>query len=176
MLLLIFAFLGCKEVNMIDPPIDTSAIIPLKVGNTWTYQFTMYDSLGSVWASFPESTSILSDTLINGRKVFLFSSLDYFWNEESGFWTQTSGKQPLLVYKYPANVGESYGLLITVICKDSTINTPKGIFNCYGYSSGIANSFVAPEIGVVKREYFQNRADGTAYLFQKEELINYSLN
>jgi len=175
-LLLVFAFLGCKDDNIVEPPIDTSVIVPLKVGNTWTYQFTMSDSLGNVWASFSQSTSIVSDTIISGRQTYVFSSGDFFWNDDTGFWAQTSGKPPSLVYKYPANVGESYGLLNTVICKDSTINTPKGSFKCYGYTFGIANSYVAPGIGVIKTEYFQNRSNGSTYLFQKEELINYQIN
>ena len=174
-LLSVFVFLSCKVDEIIGPPIDTSVILPLKVGNIWTYQCTMTDSLGSMFASFSQSTSIVSDTLLNGRRTFLFSTGDYFWNENSGFWIQSPGKQPLLVYKYPANLGESYGQLITVIFKDSTINTPKGNFNCYGYSSGIAITSVAPGIGKVKSEYFQNRSDGSTYLFQKEELINYQI-
>jgi len=77
-LLLVFAFLGCKDDNIVEPPIDTSVIVPLKVGNTWTYQFTMSDSLGNVWASFSQSTSIVSDTIISGRQTYVFSSGDFF--------------------------------------------------------------------------------------------------
>lgn len=80
------------------------------------------------------------------------------------------------MYKYPANVGDQYGNLIRVICKDSSIVTPHGTFKCYCYAGSVATDFVSPGIGLVKEEWYKNKLSGAKYLYQKQELLNYYLN
>ncbi len=173
-------FVSCKNENkLVDPPIDTSQIIPLKIGNSWIHQVTQYDTLGNVITTVPETTLVISDTVINGKHAFLFSSGDVFWNDDSGFWMKLYQKSPILVYKYPANIGDYYSNNLTVICKDSLILSPKGSFKCYGYSNSIGMFYICPGIGLIKEEYFQPKdisvSDTALYLFQKRELLDYKL-
>ena len=84
--LISFFFISCTNENeLVDPLIDTSQIIPLKVGNFWTYQYTQYDTLGNLISESPVTTRVISDTVINGKQAFLFNSGDVFWNDDSGF-------------------------------------------------------------------------------------------
>ncbi len=175
-----FFFISCKNENeLVDPPIDTSQIIPLKVGNFWTYQYTHYDTLGNIISVSSVTTRVISDTVINGKQAFLFNSGDVFWNDDSGFWIKSYQKSPILEYKYPANIGDYYNNYITVICSDSLITSPRGNFKCYGYSYDRGVNYVCPGIGVIKEENFQSKNIGVSdidlYLFQKSELIEYNL-
>jgi hypothetical protein len=172
---LLFAFIACNEDNVIvNPPSETLEIVPLKIGNYWSYQTTTYDTLGNIVNSVVDSFSVVSDTLINGKKYFIFSTGVLRWNNDAGFWI-TMSPDSLLLYKYPANVGDEYPYF-KVICKDSLIVSPKGTFKCYGYSGSVAIDYVSPGVGLVKEEWFKNKLSGVKYLYQKQELINYHLN
>ena len=173
--MLCFILSSCKdESNIVNPPIETIEIVPLNVGNSWSYQTTVYDTLGSVVSTTIDSFSVASDTLINGKKYFNLSTSVLRWNNTVGFW-MTTPSDSLLLYKYPANVGDEYSNTLKVICKDSSIVIPKGTFKCYGYSGTVAIDYVSPGIGLIKEEWFKNKFDGVKYLYQKQELLNYQL-
>lgn len=173
--ILFFIVIGCKDDNnIVNPSVETIEIIPLKVGNFWSYQTTIYDTLGSIVSTIIDSTRIISDTLINGKKYFIFSTGVLRWNNDAGFWI-TIAYDSLLLYKYPANVGDEYSYNIKVICKDSSIVIPKGTFKCYGYSGSVAIDYVCPGLGLIKEEWYKKLFNGTKYLYQKQELISYQL-
>lgn len=168
--------MGCKDDNIIvNPPSEIPEIVPLKVGNTWSYQTTVYDTSGNIVSTTVDSFSVVSDTLINGKKYFIFSSGALRWNNDTGFWI-TMAPDSLLLYKYPANVGDEYSYSLKVICKDSSIVVPKGTFKCYGYSGLVAIDYVSPGVGLVKEEWYKDKLSGDKYLYQKQELLNYRLN
>ncbi|HEY6907393.1 MAG TPA: hypothetical protein VI230_07975 [Ignavibacteriaceae bacterium] len=174
--LIIYCFIlnGCKnESNVIVPPIVTTEIVPLKVGNSWLYQTTVYDTMGNIVSSTFDSFSVVSDTLINGQYYFTLSTGVIRWNDVSGFW-MLAAPDSLLLYKYPAEVGDTYGTL-KVICKDSLIVILKGTFKCYGYSGTVAIDYVSPGIGLIKEEWFKNKISGAKYLYQKQELLDYQI-
>jgi len=174
--ILFFLLIGCKdESNIVNPTAETIEIVPLKVGNSWSFKTTVYDTLGSIVSTTVDSFSVVSDTLINGKKYFIFSTGVLRWNNDSGFWI-TMAPDSLLLYKFPANVGDEYSYNIKVICKDSSIVVPKGTFKCYGYSGSVAIDYVSPGVGLVKEEWYKNKLSGVKYLYQKQELLNYQLN
>ncbi|GBD87654.1 hypothetical protein BMS3Abin03_01588 [bacterium BMS3Abin03] len=175
LLLLLAAFAGCnKEDNIVTPAAKTLEIVPLKVGNVWSYQTTTYDTSGNIISTSVDSFSIVSDTIINGRKTFILSTGVLRWNNESGYWVSTN-TDSLLLYKYPANVGDQYSSDLKVISIDSMIVIPRGTFRCYGYSGSVAIDYVSPGVGLTKEEWYKNKFNGVKYLYQKQELLDYQL-
>lgn len=168
--------IGCKDDNIIvNPPSEIPEIVPLKVGNTWSYQTTVYDTSGNIVSTTVDSFSVIADTIINGQKRFIFSTGVIRWNNVFGFWI-TMSPDSVLFFKYPANVGDEYGYGLKVICKDSTIVVPGGAFKCYGYSVNVAIDYVSPGVGLVKEEWYKDKLSGDKYLYQKQELLDYRLN
>jgi hypothetical protein len=80
-----------------------------------------------------------------------------------------------LLYKYPANVGDLYSTHLKVICRDSSISIPNASYKCYGYSSPVAIDYVSPGIGLIREEWYKKLFDGSEYLYQKQELLDYIL-
>jgi hypothetical protein len=71
-------FIGCNnEDNIVDPPADIKEIVPLKIGNSWAYETTTYDTSGNIISTNIDSFSVVSDSLINGRKLIYFLLVDY---------------------------------------------------------------------------------------------------
>jgi hypothetical protein len=171
-----FLIAGCKDENkIVNPTTETVEIVPLKVGNWWSYQTTVYDTSGDIVSTHIDSIFVVKDTLVNGKKYFILSTGVMRWNNDSGLWIPFTPDSTLL-YKYPAQVGDKYGINLKVICKDSSIVVPKGSFKSYGYSGAVATDFVSPGVGLIKEEWYKNNSIGIKYIYQKQELLDYHLN
>ena len=61
--------LGCSDDNNItSPTVQTQEIVPLSIDNSWTYQYTIYDTSGGIIYTSIDSFSVIADTVINGKK------------------------------------------------------------------------------------------------------------
>lgn len=189
-------FLSCSEST--EPDNSINELIPLKIGNTWNYIRTVYDSLGSVLYTDNINSSVERDTIINYIKWFGLTNAPgsvYFTNKSNGYWALQTIALPYfpndtsyIVYKYPTEVGDIYGDPETpreVISVDEMITVPAGKFNVIhlittfiGSSNYLLDSFetfITPGVGIVKVMQIGKRYDGTKFVVYKDELVNYSI-
>ncbi len=163
------------------------AIIPLKVGNSWTFRGTFYDTLGGV-LSIPLDDLVIRitrDTTIGSDKWFGEQG-SWLINRLDGLWSRTSAGREYLVFKFPANVNDSYdsnGERVTVTATNQSVTVPQGQHSCYKYSSGGGSSsapeviqYCAPNVGLVKIEFYQRTLSGRNYLAGSYDLKQLTLN
>ena len=169
-LALIF-LVGCKEIvdpGQTDKPIDTSVIMPLKVGNSWTYKSLTIDTLTNDTTSIDVINSIRSEKIIGNEKWFVDNLHGILINRSNGIWSALNENDTTFLAKYPAVVGDTFYVhqhnqsIMRVISTDSLIQTDAGTFRCYVYfnsdSNGQAVQFYAPGIGLVYLDLFAKSA------------------
>jgi hypothetical protein len=108
---------NCSEST--GPDDSLNELIPLKIGNTWNYTRTVYDSSGIVLYTWNINSSIQRDTIINYNKWYGFTDAPasvYFTNKSNGYWALQTivpnyfpNDTSFIVYKYPTQVGDIYG-------------------------------------------------------------------
>lgn len=177
--------LGCKkDEGPTGPPATPSSVImPLKVGNQWTFSATFYDSNGvALNGSGLTTISIIRDTTITGEKwyllgVFGIASGSLLANRSDGLWEIDPGSSsPYLIFKFPASAGDTYstsslGGKIVVGSISSSITVPQGAYSCYEYKlylqpSNQLNSVVyfAPNAGIIKQDSYNTLLSGRSYV------------
>jgi len=187
---------GCSEIT--EPDNSINELIPLKIGNTWNYKMTSYDSTGVILYYEDINSSIDKDTTINGLKWYGYNSMPpgiWYINKSDGYWTFVKGgtgnilnDTSLVVYKYPTQVGEIYGVTETlreVISVDEIITVPAGEFKVIhllttfvGSTNYLLDSFeifITPGVGVIKVMQIGKRYDGTKFVVYKNELTSFSI-
>jgi hypothetical protein len=131
-------------------------IVPLAVGNTWIYQIINYDTLGNETARFNDTTSIVTDTVIDGETWYTYEqSSEWYTNKIDGFYLFINNKK-VMIYKYPVKKGDAFsmreGSNILIESNDTLITTAAGTFSCVTYkiienSSLETKMYFAPGIG-----------------------------
>jgi hypothetical protein len=160
-------------------------IIPLKVGNSWTYKVTAYDSLGAIlpFSIGDISLRVTSETTIGSEKWYQVNG-SLLTNRADGMWSRDSAGREQLTFKYPANVNDSYsssGGPIVVSTTNQTVTVPQGQYACYGYRQGSGTGFdviqyCAPNVGLVKVEAYQQTLSGRQYVATTFELKALTIN
>ena len=156
-----------------------SAIWPLAVGNSWTYEV-----LGSEGGTY--TISIAGTMKRNGNIWYYLNENNpeaaMFRNDEDGMWNLVKGEE-ILLWKYPAQNGEIYNeewegdnMTSFSICARTDI-TYMQYDNCYfykffyGQNNSTYNSYYfKPEIGLIGQAYFENEV--VVYM---DKLISYNL-
>jgi hypothetical protein len=182
-IILFLAMMSLISCNKDEGPTGSSntgsgGIIPLKIGNSWTFRIT------SASGTFTATNSINQDTTINNEKWFLVGSNTWGTNRADGFWFIKGTNPPLLAYKYPASVGDScqaaYYLSTKILSINDTITVPAGRFPCYKYQSNRTDypdhrlemiEWYAPNIGPVRIKQYSS-----GNLSSVSELTAYTLN
>jgi len=168
-------------LNLVPPINEKNELVPLKIGNSWSFKVTTYDTLGSVAWIDTLTFFIKKDTVINnlvwylqgfegtmiGKLGFLNDSLGYHISNFEGYSE---------LFPYPAEVGESMAG-ITVVAKDSVVQTPLGKVNCYIYRQYFFGysyyNIYAPGIGLIYQETpGKPFSSNKIYLSQTSELIS----
>ena len=191
---LIFTYC-CSEPTESNP--FPSELIPLKIGNTWNSIRTVYDSTGIVLYTENITSTIDKDTTIEGSNWYGYSDTPkwiWFTNKSDGYWGYAKFFNGgslidtfLLVYKYPAKVGDVYDGLSyrrEVVSLDELIFVPAGTFRTIHFVDTYIDSsnyfldsfdtFVAKRVGIVKRTQIGRKSDGSKYVVLDEELENYT--
>ncbi|MBN1213218.1 MAG: hypothetical protein JXA92_11645 [candidate division Zixibacteria bacterium] len=174
--LLIIPF-GCSD----DDDDDTSikVIMPLAVGNQWSYRSFVQDSLGVQRDTTLLDLTIYNDTVINDIHWYIttdeypYKVSSLIAHRDDGLWAY--GPPPYLIIKYPAEIfdtwttpGGAYEYKLTA--KGVILTVPAGTFSCYKYISHASGSedstlnYYAPGYGLIKSRFWLD--DGT-----KEERI-----
>lgn len=159
--LCVFMLFSCSYDNTTDPNINIDPIMPLKVGNSWTYN-CHYLTEDCIDKAVVTGTTILEVdgrhslvvvvtwyTLTNGE--WIEDDIHYYKNEFKGLYRYYENKKELIV-KYPIEVHETWSLpgetedwgngIVGIISwprtyeclqKGREIETPAGTFNCIKY-------------------------------------------
>jgi hypothetical protein len=148
------------EVNVVE----NKPIVPLSVGNTWSYSGISYDTLGSIVESYLESSGVSNDSIISAVRYFLYDNSWWSSNTDTGLvCLYRQGSQYL--YKYPVVKGEKFLSIFGdtyVSCVDTIIQVPAGSYNCIRYEHLVNGNiryqtkFISPGNGVVKFITYQS--------------------
>jgi hypothetical protein len=187
--IVLLVYSSCENSNSPvtnDEPI--AEIMPLAVNNSWTMQFTHFDSMGNPGVPREETISVCCDTMGLGKRMYNYSknSSEWYFNDASGLWRtielRNSGfEQPFLYRKYPCEQGEKFGIT-SVISIDTLIKVKYGSLNCILYQSGdpaetmYIEEFMKPEIGTVKSTIFIKGLDNNFIKFVEYELVDFHLS
>jgi len=161
------------------PTVAKDSIIPLNIGNKWTWQLTLYDTLGKPYSTYLDSLRIDSAKNINSEH-WCFPGHPYeklaFANLSDGCYYRAFDDTPgasFLFYRYPARANDTYrapsGVVsgyrvwivdtlesMTILSIDTTITVPAGTFTCYLYrrarKDGVHyfDEFLAPGLGWIR--------------------------
>lgn len=185
--ILLLTFTSCKTDNPVDVNIPSnSVLLPLDVGNSWTFRRTVYNTDGSINYSDTITQKIVKDSSLYGFK-WSFESYEQilFQNDEQGLWVFYA--EPRLYYRYPSfrnvNFVQNFDT-VTVISTDTLVTTPAGTFHCYHYRIDFnnfpINQFICPDLGFVNMEYgyyYPTPPYGRleSYLWIRLELLSYNI-
>jgi len=189
--LLIFAC-SSEENPIITIATGSDGLIPLKVGNSWTYQATIYDLDSNITFQGTYLQEVFASVVSENLTWYYIDrepeakQYPRYTNKEDGYYEKFSQNDiEGLMLKYPCNKGDSYvldGATIRVSSIDTNITTTLGNFSCilyrrqvfdYGGSGQhfVTEWYVSPEIGIIRTYYF-----GPTYGTNNYELSSYILN
>lgn len=148
--------LGIDDVKIVP---EDALILPLKVGNEWTYHITQYNDSGVVINQYDLKYVIISEKVINGETWYVQDQGSQppgvtatMTNRKDGLWyekgtSEFSKDMPYLVVSYPATLGKEYLVsrytnsfdkkIYTVFRSAESVNwkltVPAGNFYCLKY-------------------------------------------
>lgn len=105
-ILLLLVFLSCEKQTT-EPNINTTELLPLKIGNYWIYQVGIKDSYNDTILTFRDTLRIIEQTdrgfLLRSRlQIILLNG--YYKNGVDGLYMND-----ILQFKYPGIAGENCG-------------------------------------------------------------------
>jgi hypothetical protein len=177
---------GCKKDDTFTNT-NVEVILPLSVGNSWTYKVTPYDTGGNpLTYNLPDvGVQVYYDTLVGSDRWYSLSQhrpavgFDWRSNKSDGLWQQDAYSRTYLLYKYPANANETYSSAsaqVTVLAVDQMVTVPKGTYACIKYkfvdlgARATFYAYVSPNLGEIKFERIGNTPSGADYVYQTVEL------
>ncbi|MCK5125220.1 MAG: hypothetical protein KAR42_03100 [candidate division Zixibacteria bacterium] len=145
-------------------------IIPLNLGNLWTYQMFQIDTTNGKMNPTQKITyAIHRDTVMDNEVWYLIEGMgpNGTWgiNRDDGFWIIGPTGQPILLAKFPGQIGDEYskitGAAIIINRIESTgesVTVPSGSYFCYKYAqefggkSRTSYAYYSPGVGMVRLE------------------------
>jgi hypothetical protein len=195
---------GCKKNDNPIGPDNENAIMPLNLGNQWTFQMTSLDSLGNVTQRYDNgrmvdnvtigSLIVSRDTMIQNERWYFFgpssTASTLLTNRSDGLWMMTLGQvswAPGLFAKYPAHLNETWlgpdSSTIKLTAGNITLTVPQGTFTCLQYShlskyngDVTYTMYFSPGVGFVKEEQFAKTRGGRTFVQMRMELTGLTLN
>jgi hypothetical protein len=192
----VIIFQSCSEPT--EPDSSIFEFIPLDVGNKWEYVSAKYDSNGVIEFQGTGGNLIVKDTVMNGITWYAYdysSPGNWNTNKSNGFWVFVKANYGYslndtswMVYKYPCQVGDTYGEFdypIEVVSTNEKVTVPAGTFTTIHYSYNIINYdnyllisndiYICPGIGVVKSMQIGRKYDGTKFVVGQSELSSFHI-
>ncbi len=191
-------WVGFKWTN-ISIMADTS-IIPLTIGNTWTYREVNYQVDASPIDSSEVTVSVTKDTTINGEKWYQVSETQgqrsvpgWLTRRADGIYllSPLGGSNPaILAEKFPAQAGESFksgldgSITVQVVSTNSSKVVRAGTFErCYEYvrlpppggRPRTSHAFFALGVGQIATTDYEPDGNGGQYVVTDRQLVSYTL-
>ncbi len=188
---------GCKKN---DNPVDNGGavqateLMPLKIGNQWTYRNISYDTSGNVQHIDTSMFKIVRDTTIQSEKWYFIgrdsTAIELLTNRSDGLWYMRVSIAPqaaILFAKYPANVNDTWlcadSSTAKLSAKDVNVSVPKGTYACFQYTYADKNTqfvsmvrYFPVGVGFVRDEFYSKTNSGQSYINTRRELLGLSLN
>jgi hypothetical protein len=186
----IFIIISCNDNE--SNVVDKNVLMPLKLGNSWTYKFTYFKN-GKAYSTTVYTETVICDSTVNSLNGFLTldSSLsvknnNYNWysNQSDGlhYWRRyTDTSFFLYSYKFPCKKGDIFNGEFGVNTVESInyeYKTETGTFICHKYvtranENGVNTFYVyyCPGIGYIANEFYHDTT-----LMTRRELLSYKLN
>jgi hypothetical protein len=196
---IILTVAGCATKDPLSPTTSaTPTIMPLKVGNMWTYDLKSYNSGSPTpiydWTYYVKIDSVVTigdEQWYRARHIIYdnvsaYDSTEYYYtNRDDGLWIrETPGGTAYLKAKYPAtpsnvyaSFNEFFGSIpsVTVVDTGMVVSLPQGNYRCYYYRALPAatlefNEYYQPNIGWVTSIWrsYDGASWYTALTFQLE--------
>ncbi len=184
-LVMLTLLVACGKDDSTNPGPATQ-IMPLKIGNTWSYSRATFDANGNTVAFDTLTETIVRDTIINNERWYIAlltagdsSRTDLMTNRADGLWGRRHDED-FIAINYPMAVGDTFdqgGLVMTLESDTSSTTVPAGDFTCYkyhlyGYNIDIYN-YYSPGIGQIMLRIYD--VETNPYLENKAELLSYHL-
>ena len=187
---LVVSLLGCDNQSDISAPQIESQIsdglIPMKVGYTWIYLTSAYDTTGYQFTYHTIDTlKITRDTLINNELWFVFNDSFIKINRGDGVWYLSKGI-PKLNYPLTLNDSACFGTQsdpcgdylklvkidqpITVLGRKYTANVYDWLFQFTDLELGYKR-YVANHIGIIREEAYGKTESDRNYLMYSYDLL-----
>jgi len=189
-LALLFTISSCKKSNPVGPS-NSQQILPLKIGDTWLIEYTVYDTTEAIEGTMYDTAMVKTDTVISGVTWHRVSSITIdgvFTDKSDGLWGfgSTGG---FVIFRYPANVGDTWNAPmnssatyeITLESDSASVTVPKGTYVCYDYRM-LLNSlpklevYLSPGVGFVAMDVYSTTKSGRSYKQAYGELTSLILN
>ena len=109
--IVIGVFYGCDDSNsdgsgnLIGPKPDNSSPMPLSIGNTWTYERGVRNSIQESTVYDTVSVRIVGTEYGSGGRWYVVRGAmgeQYWQNRNDGVWARRGNSQPFLLFQYPA--------------------------------------------------------------------------
>ena len=153
-LTLLLFVLGCSKKS--DNPVSTvddttNQILPLQVGNSWTYNVMTYDTAGTGTFYALINMVVVRDTTIGGERWYIVSSsgasgVGILKVKSDGLWYHSAAGN-FLGIKYPAADLSAFlmqSITVSVVSNSASVTVPKGTFSCIKYGVTQGTSFFGP--------------------------------
>jgi len=195
----VFALLwGCSDDKVVNGDDDDTVLMPLKIGNSWTYYKEEFDSAGTILDTATFFRSISIDTVVQGIRWYGLNA-SWYAHRPYGLWRchilSSFEERYYWYYLYPASAGssshfssffsDSAGCEIKVADTKHALTSPAGLFICYTYvvdlscmAGSVSDSiieFFSPRVGMIGLEAYQSTPSGYAYVWFRLTLQSYEL-
>lgn len=149
-ILVLFLLTACPDDD--NNPENNVEIIPLEIGNIWTYQYTFSSEDDSAKVYYESVNEVVNDTLVDDKTYYLIEFNDVLSSEISlngvdGFYFNNLIKyedDDVLQYKYPCEIGDTWDRIeldeltnqktVTVVKSlNAKVIVPYGEFECIEY-------------------------------------------
>ncbi len=172
---LLLMLLACK--HSVEPQLEPIDLYPLAVGNTWTYQYTQYDTLGTAYYSYQSVVQLYSDTLIDGVLWYAqdATKTELITSKSDGIYFR-SANTPILWYKQPSRQSQTYALtgVLTMEVAPYAADTVRYQFFSLGRLEGV--HLLVNHVGPARIYSYGYTGSGRRFLSLTSELISHSLN
>ena len=130
-ILLVIVLLSCEKQTT-EPNINTTELLPLKIGNYWIYQVGIKDSYNDTMLTFRDTIRVIEQTdrgfLLRSRlQIILLNG--YYKNGADGLYMNDT-----LQFKYPGIAGENCGQIGLGNIFDINGQVPYGIISRTNYA------------------------------------------
>ncbi|MDD3731859.1 MAG: hypothetical protein PHU88_05730 [candidate division Zixibacteria bacterium] len=165
---------ACSDDNDNNDDSDIEMIMPLNIGNQWSYLNFVKDTLGVQRDTTYSDLNIYKDTVINDIHWYIttdeypYKVSSLIAHRDDGLWAY--GPPPYLIIKYPADIYDTWSspggaFEYKLTAKGVILTVPVGTFSCYEYSSHPTQGddstliYYAPGYGLIKSRFWPD--DGT---------------
>jgi hypothetical protein len=128
--------ISCGRDDQIVDPGAYPPLLPLQVGNSWTFNATHFDTSGAITVVDTLEFKVLKDSTIQGQLWYL-TTRGFYRNSPQGLWFLDEDKTPTLIYRYPGSPGDQYigsaNTSVQIISVADSKVVPSGIRVCYHY-------------------------------------------